>query len=35
MIWRTLREDETLRQELPGYEAFTMRTRYRLVPRVW
>jgi protein-S-isoprenylcysteine O-methyltransferase Ste14 len=35
MIWRTFREDETLRQELPGYEAFTMRTRYRLVPGVW
>ena len=35
MIWRTFREDETLRQELPGYEEFTMRTRYRLVPGVW
>lgn len=35
MIWRTSCEDETLRQELPGYEEFIKRTRYRLLPRVW
>ena len=35
MIWRTSREDETLRQELPGYEEFTKRTRHRLLPGVW
>jgi len=35
MIWRTSREDLTLRQELPGYEEFTQRTRYRLLPGVW
>ena len=35
MIWRTSREDETLRQELPGYEEFIKRTRYRLLPGVW
>jgi protein-S-isoprenylcysteine O-methyltransferase Ste14 len=35
MIWRTSREDLTLRQELPGYEEFTKRTRYRLLPGVW
>jgi len=35
MIWRTFREDRTLRQELPGYEEFTRLTRYRLVPGVW
>jgi protein-S-isoprenylcysteine O-methyltransferase Ste14 len=35
MIWRTSREDETLRQELPGYQEFTTRTRYRLLPGVW
>ena len=34
-IWRTAREDQTLRQELPGYEEFTKLTRYRLVPGVW
>jgi protein-S-isoprenylcysteine O-methyltransferase Ste14 len=35
ILWRTAREDETLRQELDGYEAFAQRTRYRLVPGVW
>jgi len=35
MIWRTSREDATLRQELPGYQEFTKRTRYRLLPGVW
>ena len=35
MIWRTFREDQTLRQKLPGYEEFTWRTRYRLLPGVW
>jgi protein-S-isoprenylcysteine O-methyltransferase Ste14 len=34
-VWRTRREDETLRHELEGYEAFTERTPYRLVPGVW
>jgi len=34
-IWRTAREDETLRRELDGYEDFTTKTRYRLVPGVW
>jgi len=35
MIWRTSREDKILRQELPGYQEFTARTRYRLLPGVW
>jgi protein-S-isoprenylcysteine O-methyltransferase Ste14 len=35
MIWRTAREDRTLRQELPGYEQYTAVTRYRLLPGVW
>jgi protein-S-isoprenylcysteine O-methyltransferase Ste14 len=34
-VWRTAREDETLRRELDGYEAFTKQTRYRLLPGVW
>ena len=34
-VWRTAREDQTLRQELPGYEEFAARTRYRLLPGVW
>lgn len=32
---RTALEDRTLREELPGYEAFTHQTRYRLIPGVW
>lgn len=34
-VVRTALEDRTLRQELPGYEAFTKQTRYRLLPGVW
>ena len=34
-IWRTAREDATLRQELEGYEEFTKMTRYRLFPGLW
>jgi protein-S-isoprenylcysteine O-methyltransferase Ste14 len=35
MIWRTAREDRTLRQELAGYEQYAAITRYRLLPGVW
>lgn len=34
-VWRTALEDRTLRRELPGYEEFAARTRYRLLPGVW
>ena len=34
-VWRTAHEDRALRRELPGYEDFAARTRYRLVPGVW
>jgi protein-S-isoprenylcysteine O-methyltransferase Ste14 len=34
-VWRTVLEDRTLRRELPGYEEFAARTRYRLIPRLW
>lgn len=34
-VVRTALEDRTLRAELPGYEAYTQRTRYRLLPGVW
>jgi protein-S-isoprenylcysteine O-methyltransferase Ste14 len=34
-VWRTAREDHTLRQELAGYEAYAASTRYRLLPGVW
>lgn len=35
MIVRTALEDKTLQAELPGYQEYTQRTRYRLLPGVW
>ena len=35
IVVRTLLEDRTLRAELEGYEAYTGRVRYRLIPRFW
>lgn len=32
---RTLMEDRTLRAELPGYEAYAGRVRWRLLPGLW
>jgi protein-S-isoprenylcysteine O-methyltransferase Ste14 len=34
-VFRTANEDRTLLRELPGYEDYTRRTRYRLVPDLW
>jgi protein-S-isoprenylcysteine O-methyltransferase Ste14 len=34
-VWRTVLEDRTLRNELPGYQEYAARTRYRLLPKVW
>ena len=34
-VWRTAREDRTLRSELPGYETYAGSTKYRLVPGIW
>jgi protein-S-isoprenylcysteine O-methyltransferase Ste14 len=34
-VFRILNEEEVLRRELPGYEDYCMKTRYRLVPFVW
>jgi len=34
-LCRTALEDRTLRRELPGYEQYARRTRYRLAPGVW
>jgi protein-S-isoprenylcysteine O-methyltransferase Ste14 len=34
-VWRTAREDRTLRSELPGYETYASATKYRLVPGIW
>lgn len=35
LIYRTAREDQTLRDELNGYTAYTQRVRYRLFPALW
>ncbi len=32
---RTRLEDQTLQAELPGYQEFAQRTRYRLLPGIW
>ncbi|MBN1122656.1 MAG: isoprenylcysteine carboxylmethyltransferase family protein [Anaerolineae bacterium] len=34
-VIRTALEDRTLREELPGYEEYAQRTRYRLIPGIW
>ena len=34
-VVRTYLEDQTLQEELPGYQAYTRETHYRLVPRIW
>jgi len=34
-IWRTAKEDHSLRHELADYEAFVTVTRYRLIPGLW
>ena len=35
LVIRTAMEDRTLREELAGYEAYSQRVRYRLLPGVW
>ncbi len=35
IIYRTLREDQTLQTELEGYQTYTKQTPYRLIPGVW
>jgi protein-S-isoprenylcysteine O-methyltransferase Ste14 len=35
IIMRTRLEDQMLRDELDGYQAYSERTRYRLIPGVW
>jgi protein-S-isoprenylcysteine O-methyltransferase Ste14 len=35
IAWRIVREERTLRAELPGYDEYTARVRYRLIPYVW
>ncbi len=35
IAWRAVREENTLRAELSGYEAYAARVRYRFIPLVW
>jgi protein-S-isoprenylcysteine O-methyltransferase Ste14 len=35
LVLRILVEEQFLRRELPGYDAYTKRVRYRLIPCVW
>ena len=35
LVWRTIAEDHVLRAQLPGYEAYAQRVRWRLLPGVW
>jgi len=35
LVLRLLNEEKILRQELPGYSAYCLRTRFRLVPFLW
>ena len=35
IVWRLLDEERLLAKDLPGYEAYRHKTRYRLIPRVW
>ena len=35
LVLRTVWEDRTLRDELPGYEEYARRVRFRLLPGIW
>ena len=35
LLWRTRAEDRLLHAELPGYEAYAARVRWRLLPGLW
>jgi protein-S-isoprenylcysteine O-methyltransferase Ste14 len=35
LVLRTVLEDSALKQELSGYQAYTAKVRYRLLPKVW
>jgi protein-S-isoprenylcysteine O-methyltransferase Ste14 len=35
IIFRTYLEDRTLQAELPGYQAYTKKTHFRLLPGIW
>ena len=35
LVWRIVDEESFLRKNLPGYDEYIQRVRYRLVPHVW
>jgi protein-S-isoprenylcysteine O-methyltransferase Ste14 len=35
IVWRLLDEERVLGEELPGYDRYREKTRYRLIPGVW
>jgi protein-S-isoprenylcysteine O-methyltransferase Ste14 len=35
LVLRILVEEQFIRRELPGYDAYTKRVQYRLIPCVW
>ena len=35
LVVRTVMEDRTLLEELPGYREYARRVRYRLLPGIW
>jgi protein-S-isoprenylcysteine O-methyltransferase Ste14 len=35
LAWRIVREEQTLRAELPGYTEYAARVRHRLIPHIW
>ena len=35
IVYRTVMEDRTLQQELPGYKEYAQKVRYLLIPRIW
>jgi protein-S-isoprenylcysteine O-methyltransferase Ste14 len=35
LAWRAILEERTLRKDLPGYDEYMTRTKYRLIPFIW
>ena len=35
LVWRIRNEEAVLRRDLPGYQAYCEKVRYRLIPHVW
>jgi protein-S-isoprenylcysteine O-methyltransferase Ste14 len=35
LVIRTMLEDRTLHEELPGYAEYASRVRFRLIPGIW